>query len=214
MTLTINRTVCFFNFYLAALLLAMPVFACASAIDNLKSFIQETQTVRANFSQTLLDKNARSIQKSSGTLEFERPDKFRWIYQKPYEQSIIGDGKQVWFYDHDLNQVTVRQFNIAIGSSPAALLAGNIAIEDNFELNNLGPQDDIEWMEAIPKSKDSAFEFIQLGFSLNGDLQYMALRDNFGQTTYLTFSNLIKNPSLPEGFFKFMPPDGVDVIGE
>lgn len=212
---TINRTVCFFNLYLLALLLLMmPASALASAIDNLKAFIQETQTVRANFSQTLLDKNARSIQKSSGTLEFERPDKFRWIYQKPYEQSIIGDGKQVWFYDHDLNQVTIRQFNLAIGSSPAALLAGNNAIEDNFKLTNLGLQDEIEWMEAIPKSKDSAFEFIQLGFSLNGDLHYMALRDNFGQTTYLTFSNLRKNPSLPEGFFKFVPPDGADVISE
>ena len=192
----------------------IPAFAWASAIESLKTFIQETQTVRANFSQSLLDKNARNIQKSSGTLEFERPDKFRWIYHEPYEQSIVGDGKQVWFYDHDLNQVTIRQFNIAIGSSPAALLAGNKTIEDNFELINLGLQDEIEWMEAIPKNKDSAFEFIQLGFSLNGDLQYMALRDNFGQTTYLTFSNLTKNPNLPEGFFKFVPPEGVDVISE
>lgn len=211
---TINRTVCFFKMYLLTLLLTMSVSAWASAIDSLKTFIQETHTVRANFSQTLLDKNARNIQESSGTLEFERPDKFRWIYQEPYEQSIVGDGKQVWFYDHDLNQVTIRRFSIAIGSSPAALLAGNNMIEDNFELINLGLQDEIEWMEAIPKSKDSAFEFIQLGFSRNGDLQYMALRDNFGQTTYLTFSDLTKNPSLPEGFFKFEPPDGVDVISE
>ena len=211
---TINRKVFFFNLYLFVLLLTLPVYVFASAIDNLKTFIQETRTVRANFSQTLLDKNARNIQESSGTLEFERPDKFRWIYQEPYEQSIIGDGKQVWFYDHDLNQVTIRQFSIAIGSSPAALLAGNSAIEDNFELINLGLQDEIEWMEAIPRNKDSAFEFIQLGFSRNGDLQYMALRDNFGQTTYLTFSDLTKNPSLPEDFFKFVPPDGVDVISE
>ncbi|MCP5245058.1 MAG: outer membrane lipoprotein chaperone LolA [Burkholderiales bacterium] len=214
MNLTINRIVFFINAYLFVLLLMMPALAWSSAIENLKTFIQETQTVRANFTQTLLDKNARNIQKSKGTLEFERPDKFRWIYLEPYEQSIVGDGKQVWFYDHDLNQVTIRQFNIAIGSSPAALLAGNDTIEDNFELTNLGLQDEIEWMEAIPKSKDSAFEFIQLGFSLKGDLQYMALRDNFGQTTYLTFSDLTKNPSLTEGFFKFQPPDGADIISE
>ncbi|SER37513.1 outer membrane lipoprotein carrier protein [Nitrosomonas sp. Nm51] len=196
----------------------MPVLtysnANATAVDQLKTFIRETQTVSAHFSQTLLDKNARSIQKSSGTLEFERPDKFRWIYQTPYEQSIVGDGNQVWFYDHDLNQVTVRRFNIAIGSSPAALLAGNSTIEDNFELINLGIQDEIAWMEAIPKNKDSAFAFIQLGFSLNGDLQYMALRDSFGQTTYLTFSELIKNPVLPDSLFKFTPPDGADIISE
>ncbi|GJL76111.1 outer membrane lipoprotein chaperone LolA [Nitrosomonas sp.] len=199
---------------LFVLLQGIPVFTLAAAVDDLKTFIHETQTVRANFSQTLFDKNARAIQQSSGTLEFERPDKFRWIYQTPYEQSIIGDGKQVWFYDHDLNQVTIRQFNIAIGSSPAALLAGSTAIEDNFELTNLGLQDEIKWMEAIPRNKDSAFEFIQLGFSLTGNLQFMALRDNFGQTTYLTFSELTKNPSLSDGFFKFVPPEGADVISE
>ncbi|SEN17040.1 outer membrane lipoprotein chaperone LolA [Nitrosomonas marina] len=197
-----------------ALLIWSPGEVIAAAVDQLRTFIRETQTVRAHFSQTLLDKNARNVQKSSGTLEFERPDKFRWIYQTPYEQSIVGDGRKVWFYDHDLNQVTVREFNIAIGSSPAALLAGNSTIEDNFELIDLGIQDEIEWMEAIPKNRDSAFEFIQLGFSHDGVLQYMALRDNFGQTTYLTFSELIKNPVLPDNHFEFAPPDGADVISE
>ena len=192
----------------------VPATAWAAAIENLKLFIQETQTVQANFSQALADKNARIIQKSSGTMQFERPDKFRWIYKEPYEQSIIGDGKQVWFYDHDLEQVTVRQFNIAIGSSPAALLAGNNAIESNFELANLGLQDEIEWLEAIPRNKDSTFEFIQMGFSLQGELKFMALRDSFGQTTYLSFSDLSKNPEFPADFFKFIPPEGVDVISE
>ncbi|SES96814.1 outer membrane lipoprotein carrier protein [Nitrosomonas marina] len=196
------------------LLIWSPGEVVAAAVDQLRTFIRETQTVSAHFSQTLLDKNARNVQKSSGTLEFERPDKFRWIYQTPYEQSIVGDGRKVWFYDHDLNQVTVREFNIAIGSSPAALLAGNSAIEDNFELIDLGIQDEIEWMEAIPKNRDSAFEFIQLGFSQDGVLQYMALRDNFGQTTYLTFSELIKNPVLPDNHFEFAPPDDADVISE
>ncbi len=188
--------------------------AQAAATDHLKNFIKETHTVKARFSQALSDKNERNIQQSNGTLEFERPDKFRWIYQEPYEQSIIGDGKQVWFYDQDLDQVTVRPFNIAIGSSPAALLAGSNTIEDNFELNNLGLQDEIEWMEAIPKEKDSIFEFIQLGFSTEGNLLYMALKDHFGQTTYLKFSELARNPSFPDGFFKFEPPDGTDVISE
>lgn len=202
------------TFYLCILLIGAPSTAWATAIDNLKRFIRETQTVQANFSQALSDRNARIIQRSSGIMQFERPDKFRWIYTVPYEQSIIGDGEKVWFYDHDLNQVTVRQFNIAIGSSPAALLAGSGTIEENFELVNLGIQEDIEWLEAIPKSKDSTFEFIQMGFSRQGELQFMALRDNFGQTTYLTFSDLSKNPKLPENTFKFTPPEGVDVISE
>jgi len=186
----------------------------ASATESLKNFIQETRTVRANFSQTLYDKNARTIQESNGTMLFERPEKFRWTYEKPYEQLIVGDGKQVWFYDQDLNQVTIRQFNIAIGSSPAALLAGSSTIEDNFVLNELGLQNQIEWLEAIPKSKESAFEFIQMGFSPEGILKIMALRDSFGQTTLLTFSDLDKNPQLPAEIFKFIPPKNADVISD
>ncbi|MCB1976481.1 MAG: outer membrane lipoprotein chaperone LolA, partial [Nitrosomonas sp.] len=185
-------------FLLCVLLTCLSNSVSATAIDNLKLFIQQTQTVQAHFSQALADRNTRIIQRSSGIMQFERPDKFRWIYKTPYEQSIIGDGEKVWFYDHDLNQVTVRQFNIAIGSSPAALLAGSGTIEENFELVNLGKQEDIEWLEATPKNKDSTFEFIQMGFSQQGELQFMALRDNFGQTTYLTFSELNKNPKLPD----------------
>ena len=186
----------------------------AAAIDSLKAFIQETRTVRANFSQTLYDKNARTLQESNGTMQFERPEKFRWTYEKPYEQLIVGDGTQVWFYDRDLNQVTIRQFNIAIGSSPAALLAGSSTIEDNFVLTELGLQNEIEWLEAIPKSKESTFEFIQMGFSPEGTLKFMALRDSFGQTTVLSFSDLDKNPALPADLFKFIPPDKADVISE
>lgn len=192
----------------------IPSWVEATAIGSLKTFIQETRTVRANFSQTLYDKNARTLQESKGTMQFERPEKFRWTYEKPYEQLIVGDGTQVWFYDRDLNQVTIRQFNIAIGSSPAALLAGSSTIEDNFVLTELGLQNEMEWLEAIPKSKESAFEFIQMGFSPDGTLKIMALRDNFGQTTLLSFSDLDKNPELPADLFKFIPPDNADVISE
>ena len=127
---------------------------------------------------------------------------------------IVGDGTQVWFYDPDLNQVTVRQFNIAIGSSPAALLAGSSTIEENFELVELGVQNDLEWLEATPKSKESAFEFIQMAFSRDGELKIMALRDNFGQTTLLSFAGWNKNPALSADLFKFVPPDNADVISE
>lgn len=201
---------------LLLLLLAslMPALTEAAATESLKNFIKETRTVRANFSQTLYDKNARTLQESKGTMLFERPEKFRWTYEKPYEQLIVGDGTQVWFYDQDLNQVTIRQFNIAIGSSPAALLAGSSTIEDNFVLNELGLQNEIEWLEAIPKSKESAFEFIQMGFSPDGMLRIMALRDSFGQTTLLTFSDLEKNPKLPVELFKFTPPANADVISD
>lgn len=186
----------------------------ASAIDSLKSFIQEARTVRATFSQILLDQNSRAIQESSGTMLFERPGKFRWIYEKPYEQLIVGDGTTVWFYDQDLNQVTIRQLDLTIGSSPAALLAGNSTIETNFELKEISPHDQTEWLEATPKTKESAFELIQLGFSRDGILQIMALRDNFGQTTLLTFSDLVKNIKLPADTFKFIPPHDADIISD
>ncbi len=192
----------------------LPIAVEAAAIDSLKKFIQETRTVRAHFEQTLYDRNARTIQESNGTMQFERPEKFRWSYEKPYQQLIVGDGTQVWFYDGDLNQVTVRQFNIAIGSSPAALLAGSATIEDNFELTELGLQNDIEWLEAIPKNKESTFEFIQMGFLRDGALKFMALRDSFGQTTVLSFSEMEKNPALASELFKFIPPDNADIISE
>lgn len=186
----------------------------ALATDSLNAFIKDAKTVQAEFSQTLLDKSAQVIQESTGTMLFERPGKFRWIYKTPYEQLIVGDGDKVWFYDEDLNQVTVRQLDLAIGSSPAALLAGNHAIEENFEIVELGLQNQIEWLEAIPKTSESSFEFIQLGFSQTGTLQLMVLRDNFGQTTLLTFTDLKQNIDLPADTFTFVPPDDADVISD
>lgn len=200
--------------FLVLLLFLLPTVALGSAIESLKTFIQEAKTVRAIFSQTLLDKDGRTIQESSGTMLFERPDKFRWTYEKPYEQLIVGDGDKVWFYDQDLDQVTVRQLDLMIGSSPAALLAGSTSIEENFQLLEIGRNDGIEWLEATPKHNDSAFEIIQLGFSPEGILKIMALRDNFGQTTLLTFSDLVKNPDLPSDLFNFTPPDDADVISD
>ncbi len=147
-------------------------------------------------------------------MQFERPGKFRWIYEKPYSQLIVGDGSKVWFYDQDLNQVTVRKLDAAIGSSPAALLAGSADIETSFDLTEVGSAGGIEWLEAKPKGKESAFEWVRLGFGLDGTLKTMELHDNFGQTTVLTFSQLERNPKIAPGLFKFSPPEGADVISE
>lgn len=186
----------------------------ASAIKSLKAFVQNTHTVRATFLQTVLDKNARVVQRGSGTMQFERPGKFRWVYEKPYEQLIVGDGARIWFYDRDLNQVTVRKLDLAIGSSPAALLAGSSDIEDRFDLTEIGMQGDTEWLEAKPKTKEGTFEWVRLGFTPQGVLKAMELQDNFGQTTVLTFSQLEQNPKLAPELFKFKPPEGADVISD
>jgi outer membrane lipoprotein carrier protein len=186
----------------------------ARAIDSLKSFIQNIRTVRAEFAQTVLDKNARVVQKGNGVMQFERPGKFRWIYEKPYEQLIVGDGARIWFYDHDLNQVTVRKLDAAIGSSPAALLAGSGNIESEFDLEEIGLQGDAEWLEARPKAKESTFEWVRLGFTPTGVLKAMELHDHFGQTTVLIFAGLQQNAKLAPELFKFNPPPGADVISE
>src|SRR5687768_4232866 len=186
----------------------------AAAISSLRNFMNNTRTVRADFSQTVLDKNGRVVQRGGGTMQFERPGKFRWIYEKPYEQLIVGDGDRIWFYDHDLNQVTVRKLDVAIGSSPAALLAGSSDIENSFHLAEIGLQGDTEWLEATPKARESTFEWVRLGFTREGVLKAMELHDNFGQTTVLTFLHLERNPKLKRELFKFSPPEGADVISD
>ncbi len=186
----------------------------ASAIGSLKTFIRDTRTVRSAFSQIVLDRNMQMVQKGGGAMQFERPGKFRWVYEKPYKQLIVGDGAKVWFYDQDLNQVTVRNLDAAIGSSPAALLAGNGDIENSFDLSEIGAEGDTEWLEAKPKARESTFEWVRLGFSREGILKAMELHDNFGQTTVLTFSRLERNPRIAPELFKFSPPEGADVISE
>ena len=202
------------HFCLFLLFYPLASIAQASATSSLKNFIHDARTVRATFTQSVLDKNGRTVQTGQGTMQFQRPGKFRWIYEKPYEQLIVGDGDRIWFYDRDLNQVTVRRLDLAIGSSPAALLAGDSDIEQNFELRDTGSLAGTEWLEAKPKTRDSTFEWVRLGFTLDGVLKSMELHDNFGQTTVLTFSRLERNPRLPPDLFKFTPPAGSDVISD
>lgn len=202
------------RFSLYWLLCLFPLFAQASAIDSLRTFVQKAQTFKAVFSQTLLNKNIQVMQEATGVMMFERPGKFRWTYEKPYQQLIVGDGRKVWFYDQDLNQVTVRRLDVAIGSSPAALLAGSSTIERNFDLTEIEVDDEMEWLEAIPKTKESSFELIRMGFSKKGELREMVLRDNFGQFTLLVFTDLETNPILDPDLFQFTPPKGADVISD
>jgi outer membrane lipoprotein carrier protein len=192
-------------------LLAGPVLA--GGIDSLKSFISDTRTAKSNFSQTVTDQNGKLRQKSEGTLAFSRPGKFRWTYQKPYEQLIVGDGNRLWIYDADLEQVTVRKLGDALGSSPAALLAGSNDIEKHFVLRDIGSQDGMDWLEARPRDKEGTFEAVRMGFARD-TLLVMELKDNFGQTTVLKFSKLVKNPSVSASEFKFTPPKGADVIAD
>jgi len=201
------------KFRLLFLALFFSLSAHASSIDALKSFVQQTQTARAQFRQLVLDKKMATVQEASGTMEFMRPGKFRWLYEKPYQQTIVGDGAKLWMYDPDLKQVTVKKLDQAIGGSPAALLAGKNEIEKYFHLKDIGKRGSMEWLEATPKGQDSSFELVRMGFG-GETLEVMELRDHFGQTTIIKFSKLERNPKLAPDAFHFTPPKGADVIGE
>lgn len=195
------------------LTLLAPGVAGAASADSLKALLEQTTTARARFAQMVLDKNLKPLQQVTGTMQFSRPGKFRWEYDKPYEQTIVSDGSRVWLYDKDLNQVTVRRLDRALGSSPAALLAGSNEIEKSYTLTSAGMQDGFDWLEAVPKAQDTAFERIRLGFGKTG-LEAMELRDQFGQVTVIKFSTIERNAKLPLEAFRFTPPKGADVISE
>lgn len=200
---------------LAALLLSgMAATANAGASDKLRNFISSSQSGQANFTQVVQDKKGKKIQSASGTMQFVRPGKFRWVYQKPYEQIIVGDGARFWLYDVELNQVTVKKLDAALGSSPAALLSGNNEIERAFVLKDSGTHDGLEWLDATAKAADTGFEKIAMAFNEQGELVIMELRDAFGLKTELRFSKMQRNPQLSPSLFKFAPPKGADVLGE
>lgn len=188
----------------------------AAALDKLRAFLDGTRTARAEFSQTVMAKNGRKPNFSSGTMAISRPGKFRWQIEKPYPQLIVGDGEKVWLYDPELKQVTVKKVGAALGGTPAALLAGDggiAALEKSFTLREAGEKDGLDWIEAVPKVQDSGFERVRMGFAGN-ELRSMELADNFGQMTTLLFSKLERNPTIPATQFRFVAPAGVDVLGE
>lgn len=198
--------------FLASLAVAT-ASAHAAGIEQLRTFVENTRSAKAEFAQTVIAKSGRKPQTSSGTFAFSRPGKFRWIYDKPYYQLLVSDGDKLWIHDRDLNQVTVKRVGNALGSSPAALLAGDNAFEKNFSVRNAGNSDGLDWIEATPNQPDGSFERVRIGFRDNLP-RAMELKDSFGQTTQLAFSALQSNPVLDAGAFHFTAPPGADVISE
>ena len=193
--------------------MALPSLAHAASLERFSEFITATHTAQGKFRQKIFDSNRKLLQESSGVLAFSRPGKFRWTYFKPYSQLIVGDGSKVWIYDEDLKQVTVKKLDQALGSTPAALLAGNNEAMRSFRLTDKGAQGGLEWLEAVPREKGGSFERIRMGFGESG-LKQMELVDSLGQTTVLQFDSLERNPKLSPELFRFSPPKGADVIGD
>ncbi|MBB5369160.1 MULTISPECIES: outer membrane lipoprotein chaperone LolA [unclassified Janthinobacterium] len=188
--------------------------ASASALEQFKAFAAGTKSAKGEFTQHQVkkaDAKTKVSTPASGTFEFARPGKFIWMYTKPYEQLLQADGTQLYIYDKDLSQVTIKKLGDALGSSPAAILFGSNDLEKNFTLAEAGTRDGLEWLKATPKTKDTTFDEISIGLR-NGMPEAMELRDSFGQTSVLAFKNFQKNPNLPADHFKFVVPKGADVI--
>ena len=190
-----------------------PLAAHAAAMDQFRSFLSGTQSARASFEQKVYDRSGKMVQDAKGSFVFQRPGRFRWVYAKPVDQVIVGDGERVWIYDRGLNQVTVRKLATALGSTPAALLAGASGVEKAFEISDAGARDGIEWVEAKPREREAGFDRVRIGFAEDG-LRAMELTDHFGQTTRLHFSNVVRNPKVDANEFRFDPPKGTDVLGD
>jgi outer membrane lipoprotein carrier protein len=187
--------------------------AQAATLERLRAFVHDTQTARAHFTQSVTDKNGRLVQQTSGEFAIARPGKFRWSVDKPYQQLLVGDGERVWIYDPDLNQVVKKRNDQALGSTPAALLAGRDDVEQAFNWRDLPAADGLDWLGATPKDKESAFSDIRLGFDATG-LAALDILDNFGQRTRIRLSALERNPKLSPDLFRFTPPQGADVVGD
>ncbi len=195
---------------IAAALLLASMAARADAVGTLKDFVEQVKTGRASFTQTVTSPDGAKKKTSSGSFEFSRPNRFRFAYQKPYEQLIVSDGQKVWIHDTDLNQVSSRKFSQALGQTPAALLAG-ASLEKDFDLAALPPNDGLEWAQATPKAKDGAFQSVRIGFK-GRELAAVEITDSFGQRSLLQFTEMAANVPVPAEHFRFTVPKGADVI--
>lgn len=198
---------------LFVLFLILSLSANATGLERIKEYFQNIQSASADFHQVVTDKQGHKTQDVTGVMQLQKPNKFRWDYNKPFVQQIIGDGEKIWLFDPELNQVTVRSFTKAAGSSPAALLAGGKEMERSFVIKDASRKGALEWVLAVPKVGETGFERLFLGFK--GDaLMEMELHDSFGNRTAIQFINVVRNPKLSADLFKFTPPRDADVLGE
>jgi outer membrane lipoprotein carrier protein len=202
-----------FTVLMALLLFNTSGFAEDKPIRQLKAFLKNTTSLSADFKQVLINEAGNPTQTSYGVFYLQRPGKFRWDYQKPFQQQIISTSGKVWFYDTDLEQVTVKKLDESVGSTPALLLSGEISLEDNFTMEHQGVDGNLMWIKLLPKNPESSFKYVLIGLN-NDSLGGMELSDNFGQLTRIYFSNVVLNPPLKQTLFEFKAPPGVDVFSD
>jgi outer membrane lipoprotein carrier protein len=182
-------------------------------VKQLKAFLAASKSLSADFEQVVINEAGNPVQTSYGLFLLQRPGKFRWNYEKPFQQQIVANSGKVWFYDQDLEQVTIKKLDESLGSTPALLLSGDISLDANFTMEKQGSDDGIEWVKLSPKSQESSFKYILIGLN-KGVLAGMELNDNFGQLTRIYFSNVLINPPIKPTLFQFQAPKGADVFSE
>ena len=192
--------------------------ARANGLESLETFVKTVKTGKADFSQVVTppakEGQAPRIKTSTGSFEFSRPGQFKFVYKKPFEQTIVADGQTLWLYDVDLNQVTARKQAQVLGSTPAALIASAAdlrALQADFTLANAPDKDGLEWVTATPKTKDGQVQTVRIGYSA-GNLAALDILDSFGQTSRMSFSGFVANALLDATAFQFKPPAGADVL--
>jgi outer membrane lipoprotein carrier protein len=193
-----------------------------SGLESLEAFVKNTKSGRAEFTQVVTsparDGQAAKTRTSSGSFEFLRPNRFKFVYKKPFEQSIVSDGQTLWLHDVDLNQVTARKLSQVLNGTPAAVIAAAAdikALQADFTLVPQPDKEGLEWIQATPKSKDGQVQSITVGFkesAKGSELARLEILDSFGQRSVMNFSNFEVNPSLNATGFQFKPPAGADVI--
>lgn len=210
------RRACAIVLFSSVLLASVPSVVAAAADDGyqrVERFLGSLQGLQAQFKQTLTDSKGQVTDQSSGTLAIRRPNRFRWDYREPHEQLIVADGKRIWLYDSDLEQVTVRRLDESLSATPAMLLSGEGNLADNFVVTKTSQDAAAQWVMMEPKRNDTDFKWVRLGFAAE-TLKFMQLADKLGQITTLEFSKLEKNPPLDPSRFIFTIPPGADVIGD
>lgn len=204
---------------IAAVAAVLCLSAHADGLQDLDTFLRDVKSAQAVFTQVVTSPKRESeavarSKTSSGRFEFLRPSRFRFEYTKPFEQTIVADGETLWLYDADLNQVTARKQQDALGSTPAALIASGTdlkALREAFDLKAAPAQDGLEWVDATPKAKDGQLQAVRVGFR-QGQLAVLEIRDSLGQRSVLTFSQWQGNVPLKMDRFRFQPPLGAHVI--
>jgi len=197
----------------AAWAIAAGALHAADGADTLRDFVRDVKSGKAGFTQTVTSTDGARKKVSSGQFEFARPNRFRFQYTKPFEQLIVADGAKVWIFDADLNQASSRALSKAIGTTPAALLAGN-SLDADFVLTAQPTADGLQWALATPKVKDGPFQSMRVGFR-GAELAAVEIVDSFGQRSKLVFDGFVANPANPPlaaERFRFTPPAGADIV--